>query len=666
MSIAQIKKVKIITHAFNAENLVYQVQKMGLVQVADVKKLIPEEEKKYYVEHEKADHSQIQKELEEVDFILELAKKYDDKNGFIRTLIKEKTLLAEEELTRIALSFDYKPVYEKMADSEQKLKQIQALGQKLYSQIEELTPWMKLEIPFEELRPTQKTNINLGTISAENFKNIEEEFKKNNVAFYVQIVEEKPQAAYTILVTLKSDADKVAGILHDNNFNYIFFPELEGTSQEVIKDIQQQLEDLKKKEEGLYGEISFLLKDKMKFEILRDYLWNIYTRRQCEDSLLRTKKTYILQGWIRKSDIPKLKGKITKLFKEVEIIIQDPALGESVPVLLENKKPFEPFEAVTDLYGRPVYGGIDPTPFMAPFFAFFFGICLTDAGYGIVIALLSALLLKKLPLGSSGKRFLKVFIYCSLATIVAGALTGGWFGDIIDRLEFLSFLRKPKNSLIIFDPIKDPLVFLLAALGLGFLQVWAGVFIKFIRDIRHRLWESAIFSQLPALSIQTSMLFLILSYAKIIPGNIFVPISYITLAVSALFIIYFQWRTNQGIGLKLFWSVFGIYGVVTGNCLADILSYSRLFALGLTTGLLALAINEICFLAAKISYVGLVLAAAIFIIGHAFNIAINILGAYVHTSRLQYLEFFTKFFEGGGVPFKPLEIETKYTLIAKD
>jgi len=203
------------------------------------------------------------------------------------------------------------------------------------------------------------------------------------------------------------------------------------------------------------------------------------------------------------------------------------------------------------------------------------------------------------------------------------------------------------------------------AVALGFIQVGTGVTIRLFREIKEKDWQNALFREMPALGIQASLPLLIAIYLfKVLPSlPILVIMSIGLFSLSSLTIFYYQWTTNRGVLFKLFWCLFGWYGVVAGNSLADILSYLRLFALGLTSCLLASAINEILGLISGIPYVGLLLVIVLFVLAHLFNMVINAFGGYVHTSRLQYLEFFMKFFEGGGEVFKPFAEERRYTII---
>jgi V/A-type H+-transporting ATPase subunit I len=214
--------------------------------------------------------------------------------------------------------------------------------------------------------------------------------------------------------------------------------------------------------------------------------------------------------------------------------------------------------------------------------------------------------------------------------------------------------------------LEEPLKFLSLTLGLGIFQVATGVMIRIIKDLKERDFFRFTFLSLPTLFIQMSLLIILLAVLGILP-NSFIMASFIVFLIACLLVVIFQFLKNKGFLLKLFWSFFGLYNIITGNFLADTLSFSRLFALGLTTGLLAMAINEIVFIIPQILgalkiplFISIVLGAGIFLVGHLLNFLINCLSAYVHTSRLQYLEFFSKFFEGPGRTFKPFKRQYRY------
>ena len=337
----------------------------------------------------------------------------------------------------------------------------------------------------------------------------------------------------------------------------------------------------------------------------------------------------------------------------MEIIASEPSKDDEPPVDLEIKGPADPFQMVTRLYGIPNYREIDPTPLIAPFFAFFFGICITDAGYGFIVALIAILAVRKVTGG--GKNLLRLLVYAGLATMVVGAMTGGWFGISPDRLP------GPLLKLRLLDPQgSGQMDFLKAILVIGFIQVWFGFFVKLYIDIRDRDWAAACFDELPwvlAMILIGVAGFLLLSHAPMI--SVLVVVAGILLCCAV--IILFAGRESSNPVARIGTGGFELYTKITGT-FGDVLSYLRLFALGLATGIIASVINTMGGMMWG-SPIGKVIAIGIFIGGHIFNLVINALGGFIHTARLQFVEFFTKFYEGGGEEFRPFKREHTYVTV---
>ncbi|MDI6756495.1 MAG: hypothetical protein QME32_00565 [Endomicrobiia bacterium] len=410
-----------------------------------------------------------------------------------------------------------------------------------------------------------------------------------------------------------------------------------------------------RRREKLAGMYSYL----PRLKVAHDILLKDKTLLESESMMLATLHVRYFTGWIVAKRAPEIEAALSSSGIPYHLVEEKPADGDDVPVVLENKKPFEPFEVVTDLYGKPAYTEGDPTPWVAPFFALFFGICMADAFYGLIIAAagFAGIRYFKTP---SVRKFMRLVIFCGAATTVFGALTGGYFGNLLDRFEIFSFARPLKNKLMIFDPLKNSIEFLAACLVLGFVQTMLGSVLKLVADLRDKNYREAFLSDASIIGIQ-------ISFPLLIIGELFgartAPSSWLlaALGVSSAALMINQWIANDGIVLKLFQMFFSVYGAITGNALADILSYSRLFALGLSTALLAMVLNEVAALLFS-SYIGIPFGIIVLLLFHPFILLIGSLGAYVHTSRLQYLEFFNKFFRGGGREMRPLIWIKKYTV----
>lgn len=323
------------------------------------------------------------------------------------------------------------------------------------------------------------------------------------------------------------------------------------------------------------------------------------------------------------------------------------------------------------MYSYPGEKDPDPTPFFAPFFALFVGFCLTDAGYGLVLFLVTFFALKKLNLPENMRKLVKILNFSGIATIVIGLLVGGVFGIDTSLLSENNIVRKFIESLRVIDPSKDIMLFLGIALGLGYIHVLFGYFINLIYKIKNKDNKTALLDVLPWILIMVGAIGIV-KFGLTGNKDIIYNIGLVLMLLGASVILLFAGRESKNPVVRLLNGLYGLYGVT--GIFGDILSYARLFALGIATGIIGGVINKLSsallgdisfasLTAAISSIISIVLFSAILLFGQIFNIVINTLGAFIHTMRLQFVEFFTKFFEGGGEVFKPLSFRLRYFLI---
>ncbi len=383
-----------------------------------------------------------------------------------------------------------------------------------------------------------------------------------------------------------------------------------------------------------------------------DALWARLQCARAQNGLYGTEYAFFFTGFVPKDDGEKIRRVLESFRCCYEL---EDADGEDTPVLLKNGRLSRPFDILTEMYSTPAPGSLDPTPFMAPFFALFFGMMFADAGYGLIMLAAALFALKKLQLSAYLKKACVIVLWCGASTAVWGLIYGGFFGDVItvvSREFFGHEIVMPK----LIDPLNEPITILVISFALGALHIFLGMGLQAYLMIRRGHLLDALFD------VGLWYLLLIGLPMLLLPGlggKIGLALS----LIGAIGLVLTQGRREKGILKKAGKGILSLYNVT--SYLSDVLSYSRILALGMASGVIANVVNLMGALPGG-NAVGFVVFLAVFLVGTALNFFINILGSYVHSSRLQYVEFFGKFFEGGGSPFEPLAARTKYTYLVHE
>lgn len=395
-------------------------------------------------------------------------------------------------------------------------------------------------------------------------------------------------------------------------------------------------------------------RDKLKFAA--DFLAMRKDKYETLSMLGITGYTFVLDGYIPEKYYNSLEKEITGKYTAV-ISCTEPDEDDDVPVLLENGSFSSPVEGITKMYAMPSKSDVDPTPVMSFFYYLFFGMMLSDAGYGILMVIGTVIALKKFRLENTMRKTLIMFRNCGISTIIWGALFGSWFGDIVQVVGREFFGKEISSTALWFEPLDDPIKLLLFSFSLGILHLFVGVGVSF-----KMAWDDG--RKLDAFCDTVPVYLTILGVAPLAAGILTeVPqtlktVGMYVMIVGVALLILTAGRSSKSVFGKIFGGLYALYNTATGY-LSDILSYSRLLALGLATGSIASVINLIGTMPEN-KIIKLILLVVVFIVGHIANLAINLLGAYVHTDRLQFVELFSKFYTGGGREFNPFTVNTEY------
>ena len=664
MAVCKVKKVNIFSHIDLKDNIIEELQDAGCVQIIDVtsKLKIPG-----FLELNEINNTASNSELAEVKYCIDYLSNFKDKS---KKIDKSTPLLIDvyddKKLSSLFFQYDYKEIYEKCVELDGDLKILKTKENHLKNTQEHLEEWKELDIKIEDLEGTKNTKIIAGTLPSKDFVSCLEEIKKIGKEIEVNKIAEDKKQCKIIIFSLTEYYTLIKKILNKYNTDYFKIPlEFSGTPKNVLKNIFEELKNIEEKRQIIFKTSEKLYQENLSLYVAFDYLSILKSKKDIGKYIKKTKKVIIIEGWILERNLNELKNRLYKKYKELEVVFSDPKETKDIPVALKNNKFVEPFESVTELYGIPKYTEFDPTPLFAPFYFIFFGICLSDAGYGLIIAALSYFALLKLKFEGTVKKFFGLFFLGGLSTFVMGALMGSWMGDTLNYLPnnilFIRTFLIDKISLL--DPIKNPMPLLLISLSLGVIQIYTGFIIKFIANVKENKIKTGLMDQGSWLLLISGILIFALTSAI---GSLagFKSIAKYIIWAGLLFLILTQGRSNKNILLKIAGGVISLYNLI--GYFSDILSYSRLFALGLSTAVLAVVVNTFVMLFKDIPIIGIILAILVFILGHLFNLVISGMGAFIHSTRLQYVEFFTKFYEGGGAYFKPFKIITKYIKVQNE
>ena len=521
-----------------------------------------------------------------------------------------------------------------------------------------LKPWIKYEIPLE-MAETKYTSIFIGIVPIiADIKKLKSEMEQKTEKCFMDLIGSDKDQYYFSIICLKNEKEEVYDVLKQFGFNIVTFKELNGTASENIMQYEINLKEISLKKENIEKNIKDLVSYKPKIQLFYDHLVIERDKSKILGNMLKTDTTFYTEGWIPEVS----KENVRKILDEFKCWydIKQPDEGEQFPILMDNNSFIQPFETITELYSLPSSSNIDPTVFMAPFYAIFFGLMLADVGYGAIMSILCFWVVKKYKPEGGLQKFLKVFFYCGISTAFWGIMFGSWFGDAIPAAAKLLFNSDFTIKPLWLNPMEEPMTLLLFSFIFGVIHLFTGMAVNAYMLIRDGKTMDAVFD----IGFWYGFIIgiaLLLFGDTIIPGSGIIG-KWMTI-IFAIGLVLTQGRAKNNLINKLLSGVLSLYNIT--SYLSDILSYSRLLALGLATGVVSSVVSILGSMGGR-NVLGILMFVIAMTIGHTFNFAINALGAFVHSARLQYVEFFGKFYEGGGEAFNPLIKKTKYYKIIKE
>lgn len=660
MSIVKMQKMSLVAHASERTRLLRIFIKSGCVE------LIKSEEDVTVTpaDRERRERNEARKYRAAfcMSFLKEMSKEIlliDKKLAPKINLKKENRLITLEEYEEVCNNTEeLMDKIDEMESINNHITDLRSEKTRLTAFNEQLAPYKGLDIDMSTIKDTESACVFCGVIPSEN----KDKFVVQIEGKGIYEISEGEKVTAVAVICHKNDKEEVNKVLSENEFVKSSF-DFDGTASDKTEENTARINKIDETVKELILSTVDYVRYIPTVKIVYDYCALELAKLDITENSARTKKAIAFEGWVPAEKTEGLKKEIEEKCKRVEIAFRDPLEEEIPPTATKNSKVVGAFAGITEMFGSPNYRERDPNLFVALFYFLIFGIMIGDAGYGLIMAIACFLFVKlKKPVKNSG-RMMIVFAFCGISTFIWGTLFGGWFAIDIPEDSFL-------GKLTWFNPLDEPLKMFMLSLGVGVLQIGTGFALSGIAKIKSGNAMKGILSDFGWVVIFLGLLMLfpnIMVYLNAIEGGqewfgvAGTVGTYIALIGGAMVVIGGAWGKKNPV--KMVGGALGsVYGAI--NIVSDLLSYSRLFGLGLTTGVIGLVMNELgMIIVDMIGPAGWIIAVVIFVGGHVFNLAINLLGAYVHDSRLQYIEFFGRFYEGSGHAFRPIGSEMKYTYL---
>ena len=658
MAILKMKRLRLMVARSQKDELLRALIRLGCVQFSELEEDVQHLELLHRDESEtlalKSEHSALVHAVELLD----------------RYVSEKKPLLAAPEevdgdtLLDSSGKADALSLAETIRDADERIRRIGAEESRERAVIESLQPWLPLDMPLD-IDGTERSRVLLGSVpvkvTADKLDDAIAQVTEEAELFEVSA---DKKARYVLIICAKEAVADLQEALRVLDFTAQSFPGMSGSAKQCAARSTQTLSSLAREKEAKRAEIEALASRRDELKLAADRLEAQLAMSQAGDLALRTDEVCLMQGWVPAEKEAALESLLSGFDCAWEC--EDPPEADypEVPVSLKNNKLTNALNMVTDMYSLPAYGTVDPNPLMAPFFILFYGLMMADIGYGILMIAAALVALKKLKPRGGSLAFCQLLLYGGIATAAMGVLTGGFFSDIPYQLVHLFNPDSTWPGLWhLFSPESDSELVLYGSMVLGLLHLNTGMVVSAVQKVKNGDKAGALWEEGPLWVILVGAL-LLATDLLLVPGTVLHYIALALLVIGVVMLLFGAGRNAKGFG-KVTAAFGAIYNTATG-WFGDVLSYSRIMALMLAGGVVGKVFNTVAIMPAQASGVNVFTMLAfviIFVLGHAMNFALNLLGCYVHDLRLQCLEFFGKFYSDGGKPFRPLKFGGKYVRV---
>lgn len=644
MAIAKMKKLTLLAEHANKEAVLKSVQEMQSLEIIPVAEVLEESllnDFETSASHDLSNDSQAR--LQDVEYAINYLQDYVEQPGLIERLKSKREVFSLKELESIVESADVDALLDKVSQKERQLNSLDEKMKDLKQEEEFLRKWRALSFKPEEVSQFRLMDVMVGTVDKEQSDALVEGLRDNGRIYYDEVYRRSDEVAYLIILPKterKQFDDLVAQYSYrELTYTHDLLPEDELyrnlTEQKEVRDDKEKIIAEMKKWTSLYRNL----------ELAEEYYYNLSEREKAHDLLIDSHHLFLLSGWIEEEKVDSLKANIDQTIGESEVAVlsEDIMMKEynEVPVVLKNNSFVRPFEMITEMFSYPKYNEVDPTPLMMPFFMVFFGMMAADLGYGMLLFGVTLFALKAFNIEGSMGNFLKFLYTLSFPTMAFGIFFGSFFG-----------IELPIQVFSLQDDVLEIMAF---SVVLGLIQLLYGLVLNgIIKGKQGQRASSYVDGYAWFLMLIGFILWVGGAMLLNMPLLTQIGIGLVVLNAVGILVVSAISSSNKAMGIGL--GAYNLYGI--SGYVGDIVSYTRLMALAVASANIAMAFNMIIGFLPPIARftVGVLIIIAL----QALNIALTFLSAYVHTSRLQYVEFFGKFFEGGGRPLTPLKMLEKH------
>lgn len=629
-----MKKLHLVAVMSDRKRLIKALQKLGCVQIEP----LDAQDMERYAIDDGGELERAEQTLSRLKWAIARLSRLD---AFKKSPLAPRDVAGDQEIAAAWASMGQAlETIEALEGIERAHAEARAEESRAQHRISQLMPYRSLDEPLEKLGCARLSASVLGALNPRRVSELEEGIASRGLCGRFEVESIDKDGAHIFALSTLDEWDAFMGLLKELDFVQESFDGYAGTPRANIEALNACLDELRLSHAQLDARARGMCDQLPMLRLLYDVLSLKRDRDRAQALLAGTRSAFVMTGWTPADAAQEVKRRLAEVSPSCVIEFSDPGPDDRPPTAMQNGRFLRPYQSIIAMYSLPDYRGFDPTLVMTPFFICFFGMMVSDAGYGVVMGVIAALAVKFMRLKGMASDIAKILVAGGASTLVWGVLYGGWFGVTVPAL--------------MFSPMDEPLNMMILCVVLGMIQILTSLAVAMYMNIRRG-------KPLDALYDQGSWMAVLIGLCMLAAPPLAEAGKYLAIAGAAV-VVLFGGRQNKNIIKRIGGGLGKLYGI--SGYMSDLLSYARLFGMGLATGVIGMVINLVAGMLWE-NPVTMVFAVAVFVGGHAFNLAINALGAYVHSCRLQYIEFFSRFYEDGGREFKPLCRRTKYVDIVE-